>query len=628
MLDLSEMQSNFMKILMTMISGVSVFISFILGFLIIYANRFLIRKRKKELGIYESLGMGKWKISAILVFETLIIGIISLVIGLSLGIILSQGLSALTAKLFLVDLNKYKFVFSSSAMIKTIIYFGIMFLLVIIFNSFTISKYKLVDLLNASKKSEELKGKNIYVSVFLFVLSVIFLGIAYKLILENKLTRIDFDFWMSIILGIMGTFLFFRSLAGFALKLVQSNKKIYLKNLNMFNLRQLNSKVNTTFISMSLICLMLFLAICILSSGLSIKNNSDKSIKMATPYDATFKIDLLENPSATKVEDVVKEVAGIDIKSYAEDYSEIDIYNSDVMFSEIIKNTTDPRVKSKLDILNDFNVQIVKLADFNNAMKLQGEKEVDLGKGEVLFLNSFNIIESSLDEFLEKNSTLKINGENYNLNLKKSLYKTIETSMMTGNELIFILPDENTVNLTKVESILNINYKGDKKETELLLQKEISKVMIDARSGQKELALDGATRTLVTEAMSGISTTIVYMGIYLGIIFLITSGAVLAIQQLSEAEDNKGRYKSLNRIGVDRKMINKSIFVQVLIYFMMPLSLAIVHLIVGLTVANEVVLMFGQESNLVSAFITGGVLCFIYGAYFLATYSGCKNAVK
>ena len=200
--------------------------------------------------------------------------------------------------------------------------------------------------------------------------------------------------------------------------------------------------------------------------------------------------------------------------------------------------------------------------------------------------------------------------------------------MMAGNFLTFILPDEKVEGLTPVKRILNLNYKDDKNAQESLLQKEMTRVMNENNSADKFKVIDGNTRQEVIEGMRGLSTTIVYLGIYLGIIFLITSGAVLAIQQLSEAADNKCRYEALKKIGVDRKMRNKSIFIQILIYFMMPLSLAIVHSIVGMYVANEVVIVFGGESSFNSSLITGGEICIIYGAYFLATYNGCKNAIK
>lgn len=628
MLELSEMQVNFMEILSMFISVASVFVSFILGFLIIYANRFLIRKRKKELGIYVSLGMSRGKISSLLVFETLIIGLISLVTGLVLGTILSQGLSAVTAKLFMVDLKKYEFIFSSEAMVKTIIYFGIMFLLVMIFNSFTISKYKLVDLLNASKKSEDLKGKNIYVSVVLFILSIISLGIAYYLIIDNGLAIIDKRMGISIVLGIIGTFLFFRSLAGFALKLMQSNKSLYLKNLNMFTSRQVNSKVNTAFISMSVICLMLFLSICILSSGLAIQNSLEKDVEFITPYDASFNMDLLESTIDSEIENAIRDYTGVDIKKYSDEYGEFELYKTDVMFKEIIKNTTDQSVKNKLETLMDFNVPAIKVSDFNEAMKLQNGKEVTLKKGEVIFFNNFNVIEASLDEFLINNNSIKINEEEYKFSSKKSIYTNIETTMMGSNFLTFILPDEDFEGLIPIKSILNLNYKGEKSEMEKLLVEDIAKATEEKEVEDSPFKVRGATRQIVIEAKSGLSTTVLYVGIYLGIVFLITSAAVLAIQQLSEAEDNKSRYDTLKKIGVDSKMRNRAMFMQVLIYFMMPLTLAIVHSIVGIYVANEVVAIFGAENSFNASLITGAAICVIYGSYFLATYNGCKNTIK
>lgn len=628
MLELSEMQLNFMEILKMFISVASIFVSLILGFLIIYANRFLIRKRKKELGIYVSLGMSRGKISSLLVFETLIIGLISLVTGLILGIVLSQGLGAVTAKLFLVDLKKYEFIFSSEAMIKTIIYFGIMFLLVMIFNSFTISKYKLVDLLNASKKSEDLKGKNIYVSVVLFILSIISLGAAYYLIIDNGLAVIDKKMGISIILGIVGTFLFFRSLAGFALKLVQSNKSVYLKNLNMFTLRQVNSKVNTAFVSMSVICLMLFLSICILSSGLAIKKSLEGDIEFMTPYDASFTMELEKSSIDSGIENSIRDYTGVNIKKYSDDYSELYLYESDVMFKDIIKNTTDPTVKNKLETLMDFNVPVIKYSEFNEAMKLQGGEEISLEKGEVFLLYSFNPLGTSLDEFLINNDDIKINGEEYKLTSKKSIYKNIETSMMGSDFLTFILPDEDVDELVSIRSILNLNYKGDKKQMEKLLVEDISKVMAAGNAEEPPFKVSGATKSIVIEAKSGLSTTVLYVGVYLGIVFLITSAAVLAIQQLSEAADNKSRYETLKKIGVDSKMRNRAMFIQVLIYFMMPLTLAIVHSIVGIYVANEVVVIFGAENSFNSSLITGAAICVVYGTYFLATYNGCKNTIK
>ena len=239
MMELSEVQASAFEQVDLIMGYASIFVAFVLAFLIIYANNYLIKRRKKEFGIYMTLGMDKGNLSRIIFFETLLVGIISLAIGLGIGVILSQGLSVLTAKMFKVNLLKFKFVFSYSAMIKTLISFGIIYILVLMFNSMSIRKIQLIDLINSSKKNENIKVRNIWISVFIFIVSLIMIGYAYYLILDNGTATLGISVsGTSILLGAVGTFLFFFSLSGFLLKLVQSNKKLYLKDLNMFVLRQ------------------------------------------------------------------------------------------------------------------------------------------------------------------------------------------------------------------------------------------------------------------------------------------------------------------------------------------------------------------------------------------------------
>ncbi|HBG0675734.1 ABC transporter permease, partial [Clostridioides difficile] len=153
LMEMNASTKSHVEMLKNMISYMSVFVSVILCSLILYANNFLVKKRNKELGIYMTLGMEKVKISKILVFETIIVGIVSLVSGLILGLLVSQGLSILLLKLFEFNMSEYNFVISISSIIKTIVYFGIMFLLVMIFNTYIISKYKIIDLLTIGRKT-------------------------------------------------------------------------------------------------------------------------------------------------------------------------------------------------------------------------------------------------------------------------------------------------------------------------------------------------------------------------------------------------------------------------------------------------------------------------------------------
>ena len=153
MMDVSSSTYEIIKLMTTTLSGVSVFVSFVLAFLIIYSSRFLMKRRNKEFAIYLTLGMSKRKISFILFLETLLVGVLSLGVGIGIGFLLSQLMSIVVANMFEADLTKFEFIFSKGACIKTLIYFGIMYFVVMMFNTINISKYKLIDLINSNKKS-------------------------------------------------------------------------------------------------------------------------------------------------------------------------------------------------------------------------------------------------------------------------------------------------------------------------------------------------------------------------------------------------------------------------------------------------------------------------------------------
>jgi len=273
MMAITRSEATGIETLKTVMGYISVFVSIILGFLIVYANRFLVRRRKKELAIYQLLGMEKGQISHILVIETVIVAIISLAVGLALGVVVSQGFAVLTASLFEVKLVGFKFIFSLDATLKALLYFGIAFVLVILFNRITVGRQKLIDLLYAERKNEKFRMPHLFLSVIVFVVSLVCLGIAYYLIEKNGAFIQDELLMSAVALGFVGTFLFFFSLSGFFLKVMQQSKKTYFKDLNMFVLRQINSQINTAFASISMVCLMLFLSICALSFGMGLSKS-------------------------------------------------------------------------------------------------------------------------------------------------------------------------------------------------------------------------------------------------------------------------------------------------------------------------------------------------------------------
>ncbi|WP_411170589.1 ABC transporter permease [Clostridium sp. MB05] len=621
--EMNSSQSDTIAGLSKALGVVSIFVSFILGSLIIYANNFLIKKRKKELGIYMTLGMGKNKISKMLLGETLIIGVISLVAGLIVGIVFSQGLSVFTAKLFDVAMGEYKFVVSFEAIIKSTIYFGIMFLLVMVFNTIVVSKYKLIDMLTASRKSENVKLKNPIVNIIIFIVSILILSAAYYLVIKAGLRPEDIKFVMSLILGIVGTLLFFISLGGFSISLVQRSKKTYFKELNIFVLRQISSKINTNFVSMTVISLMLFLTITTLSTGLSFKNAVESSLKDTTPFSASAIMYLDEK---TNSKDIKENLDKLNVKfNNDEKY----IFYTEYKSNEKLKDVLKDYIKNPNDIkgFGDNSIDIIKVSDYNNIMILRGEEEVSLKQNEVLISSTYGNKIKKIEEFAKNAKSITISNKSYNIANSELITKSFYTDVLSGNIFTVIVPDDFKEELIPSRSILNVNYPDKKYED------KYAELFSDFMSGSytKNDYSDfviGYTRDQIYIANKSMTTVILFIAIYLGIVFLISSAAVLSLQQLSEAADSKERYSSLKRIGASKKMINKTIFKQTLIYFMVPLTLAIVHSMVGIGVINDFITLFNKPSIGVSSFITLFTLVAVYAGYFYATYTGYKNIVK
>lgn len=645
MLDVSSSAEELIELMMTMLSGVSVFVSFILGFLIIYASRFLIKRRNKEFGIYLTLGMSKRKISMILFFETLFIGIISLAVGLGIGIILSQLMSLVVANMFEANLTKFAFVFSKASCIKTIIYFGIMYLLVMIFNTYSVSKCKLIDLLNGAKKSEKIKLKNPILCIIIFIISCLVLGKAYHMVTVEFLTLQDVkDILKPIVMGAVSTFFIFWSLSGLILRIAMSIKKFYYKGLNSFTLRQFSSKINTTVFSTTIICLMLFITICLLSACLTMKNSMNANIRELAPADFEFTINMnmdkyydsfrnygyndnqIKNSHYTALEmfDVFNYDITKDIKEYIEinTYATPDLTMNQTLGSKLVEvRTSFPFLKY------DTKESIMKISDYNKVARFYGNEEYSLKDDEYMIVADFK----SMVEI--RNIALK-NGEQINLfgHTLKPKYDScrdgfLEMSSNHINTGIILVPDNVIDENYLIQNHLIGNYIATDKEEIIKIEDNINKLAKNPKANDYLLP-SGSTKLSIKEATTGLSAMVTFIGLYLGVIFLISSAAILGLKELSESSDNKQRFRMLRKIGTDEKMINKALFRQIAIFFMLPLILALIHSVFGIMFAMKILEVFGNEQLLPSIIMTAIFIVVIYGGYFLITYYCSKNIIK
>lgn len=643
LIEVTESTYEVIDMMTTMISAASVFVAFILGFLIIYASRFLMKRRNKEFGIYMLLGMSKRKISMILFFETILIGVISLVVGLGLGILLSQLMSMLVANMFVADMTKYQFIFSSDACIKTLIYFGIMYVIVMLFNAINVGKCKLIDLIQTSRKSETIKLKNPLLCTVVFILSVVALGYAYYMVTGgiNETIKTPEDILKPIVIGAISTFFIFWSLSGLILKIVMSMKNLYVKGLNAFTFRQVSSKINTTVFSMTIISLMLFVTICVLSSALSLKNSMAANLDELAPADIQLTISVKDDDwldqgyNEKQIENsklgVRKTLEAFDfnIDNYFKEYVEYNLYTTssltlgDTLGSKI--NTVKMMYKSLIPY--ETPEQIIKISDYNRIAKLYGNKEYTLNENEYMIIADYDNMAQIRNIALKNNEKITVFDHELVPKFDECQYGFVEISSSHINSGIIVVPDDIVEEDNIAYNSIIGNYYTDDLDEQKGIQEQIKNLVKNPISAEYCLPTINS-KSDISEASIGIGALVTFLGLYLGIVFLIASVAILALKELTESTDNKERYKMLRKLGADEKMINKSLFRQIAIFFMFPLLVAIIHSIFGIKFCSYIISTFGNEQLLNSIIMTAVFIVVIYGGYFLITYLCSKNIIK
>ncbi len=642
MLDVRANVMDIIKLMNDMLSGVSVFVSCILGFLIIYASRFLIKRRNKEFGIYLTLGMSKRKISAILFFETLLIGIVSLVAGLVIGTILSQFMSVIVANMFDADMTKFKFIFSMKACVKTLIYFAIMYVLVMIFNTFSISRCKLIDLLNAGKKTEKVTMKNPVVCTIVFVIGVGILSYAYWMVTRGVRTLNTFDkIGIPIALGCVATFLIFWSVSGFMIRIFTSIKSVYYKGVNSFVLRQFCSKINTTVFSTTVICIMLFITISVLSAALSMKDSLSKDLDSMCPVDvqlAKYSYDAMSEAYATSqnmnekdremLEDSKLSIietlnnSGFDAQKYFKDVVEYNIYNTGLTVKDTIGdiNTDD------YQFMADTIMPVMTIGDYNSVARLYGNSTYELNDDEYIIVADYKNMVMIRNQALKKGITLSVNGKEYKPRYNECKDGFVQIGVQNMNDGILVVPD-NAVKPQQVRNMgLSADYRADTKEERYSIETQLDNLMKNISF--KKSFISWNSRIELAESSVGLGALVTFIALYLGIIFLISSAAILALRELSDSADNKERYGMLRKLGVDERMIDMALFKQIGIFFAFPLILALIHSVFGIKFINIILATMGMSSMAASIGLTLAFVAVIYGGYFLITYLCSRSIIR
>lgn len=622
MMEVTKTKAAIIDMMNGVMDGVSIFVSFILGYLIVYASRFMLKKRKMEFGVYMTLGMSRVKIAGILWMETIWMGVISLVAGLLAGMGISQFMSLMVSHLFQADVSRFVFVISWKAVVKSILYFLIIYTVVMVLNTIAISRTKLIDFMTASRKKEKNLLKNPVVSVVIFLLAWGILGYAYYNVTAGaENLESEFQVLAQVLLGIVGTILVFWSFAGFFMWILGKMPKIYYKKINSFVFGELSNKLNSTVISCSVICLLMFMTICILFSAFARKDFKEAEAKKLAPVDISMVKDLGDRKTIEKV----MEEKNISRKDFQDTLNLITYELPEVTQGNIVGDAVD-RERFGEAYLNQ-QIELLSVSAYNQAAEKYHLPTYELEENQYLIIADMEGAVGIFNMGLKENPELSIKGKTYYPKEKTCQDGFLMMNYDPQNMGFILVPD--SVKFTEAEQKKNYFIADYAKDTKAFREK-MDEEFFERLNGEKrdEFSVYFTTQSSVYDDSIGSSAMYIFLGLYLGICFLISGSAVLSLKMLSDAADSKEKYRILQKLGCDQKQICRGLRKQNGMVFLLPVILAAVHSVFGIQVCMEMLSIYETKGTAPALVLTMILIGMIYGGYYLVSQFGCEKIVR
>lgn len=622
MMEVTKIKAAIIDMMNGVMDGVSIFVSFILGYLIVYASRFMLKKRKMEFGVYMTLGMSRVKIAGILWMETIWMGVISLVAGLLVGTGISQFMSLMVSHLFQADVSRFVFVISWKAVVKSILYFLIIYTVVMVLNTIAISRTKLIDFMTAGRKKEKNLLKNPVVSVVIFLLAWGILGYAYyNVTAGSENLESEFQVLAQVLLGIVGTILVFWSFAGFFMWILGKMPKIYYKKINSFVFGELSNKLNSTVISCSVICLLMFMTICILFSAFARKDFKEAEAKKLAPVDISMVKDLGDGKTIEEIMEE-KDISGKDFQ----DTLNLTTYElPEVTKGNIVGDAVD-RERFGEAYLNQ-QIELLSVSTYNQAAEKYHLPTYELEENQYLVIADMEGAVGIFNMGLKENPELTIKGKTYYPKEKTCQDGFLMMNYDPQNMGFILVPD--SVKFTEAEQKKNYFIADYAKDTKAF-REEMDEEFFERLNGEKsdEFSVYFTTQSSVYDDSIGSSAMYIFLGLYLGICFLISGSAVLSLKMLSDAADSKEKYRILQKLGCDQKQICRGLRKQNGMVFLLPVLLAAVHSVFGIQVCMEMLSIYETKGTAPALVLTMILIGMIYGGYYLVSQFGCEKIVR
>ena len=678
--DLVLEEEGMPELLGTVMSGLTMFLAVVMGFLMVYANNFIMKRRKKEFGLYQVLGMSRGQVSRVMAMETAIVSGGALALGIVLGVGFSQVMTFFTASLFKTQIRDFHFFFSVPAFLITVGCLVAIFLVTLVFNLGVVRRAKIIDLMSAGRKNEAIKTRNPIVSAAIFILGTALIGIAYFRLLRDGLpvdsapSEIDAamnQFMLTTGIVVAGTILFFFGLSGFLLKALQGARSLYWHGLNMFTVRQLSAKVNTVSFSMAIISMILFLAITSVTGGMSIASVMNTSVERSTIADysrvvmylgenvvndptytgdapmrlATEPVDIMELSRSNVIDKGTSEERSFDLAGILGGHVQVETYDSRPIGTELpLVSLNDLAAAVDMPMPKGTNssnasmmgLMVMKESDYNRYLDFRGKEHVDLGDDGYLITSDMGeSVNKIYNADMREGVEVELGGRTLRpvADHVDEAASSFFNSSMGSNSGTIVVPDE-LVDASGLPLYASY-FLGDYREG--LTYDETEGYVRQDRSWDKILNADGsesaiwgmeATRAQSYESTNSMNGLISYLAIYIGFVLVVACAAILTIQQLSGVADSGKNCRILSELGTSNREIMRSVLVQQAIFFVFPLLMGVAHSFVALQVVIEIVALFGGMSIGGTVGVTCGIFLLCYGGYFAVTYVMSKGIVQ
>lgn len=633
---LSSSTSHLVLRMAELITGLSIFLMIVIGILIVYANVFFMRRRVREFATYLLLGMKKSRLAFVILIENFIVGICALIVGLLVGVVVSQFSSLAVLKLFNSPVERFHFLLVPQAMIFTACMFGVVFVLSTLCATFVISRTRLSVLFRSSFTSDRFKIKNPWITLVLFVVSILLIAQAYHMFSYEVLTANGGgEFLWCTALVVLGTALFFYSVSTAFTQIARAIKPLYYRGLNLYVVRQFASRINSSWISMTMICATIFIALCTLSIGFTAVASVRSQETLMCPTDFIADFHCKDGYQSVQTDKLVSLMA-----------EEIPSWNTTVRSTTQLTSYTLGETDNVYTIANlisdcglskekaldgvpadavDMPVYFVGVSEYNRFRALAGLQPIELSDNEVRFA-SYPSLADQTDDLAASEKTVTLGNTYHNVRIKQKL-KISDLAGLPSNPCSLIVPDAWVHTMKPQQTRLFAQFYTSSKEINEQFSQELAhgnkhkEGILGQNNAYHLRAMNTVLRYELLEGALAIRVTGTFVAVYTGIILLITSAAILSIQQLSELAYMRKSYTKLLQLGATSTCCSGTIFTQLGIWFMLPCALAISHAFCIMKEMDALYRLMGTDAEAKQwLFITAGIVLAIYALYFIMTF--------